>query len=738
MFRGDPPRLVLAVALVLVGVVLWQLAAGIRGGADDEAATTSSTAAVQEFDAAQLDGGWVRADLPGRAPMDHVSVVDAALYASGWNPVERQSEMWRSNDGLEWQRVPDPDGAFADAVVNDVVSLDGLVVAVGARNVGEGLEESVSPAVWRSTDGSTFTRIADELIEGWDDAGSEAGILSAAVSGGRIVAVGWHTSGSLVGADEGSRGAVWVSDLGDSWSRALSSPDALGGPGTAVLDVEGRSDGGFIAVGRSVGRAAIWESQTGEDWRSSAVPSGAFAGEGDWSGLDVAATDQRTVVLGRAATESGDVEPRLWATADEGWEPMTIPELAAIQLGAVAELSPGFVATGRFELPDGRRATGMWASADGADWTRVDIDGTPVDVAEIRDVINHPAGLVAVGELYEQPAVWALSRAEGESVVAAGAPLPPPAWATIFQEQEPSESAPERVLVAGELQFGFSGDVVWTSPDGRGWTPSTLEGAGFEGVDRVDSMAFADGLYVAVAVSEDRTGLWVSDDGLAWRQPAKAPPCCIAAVFESTGGGFHALGQDPADAGWFLATSSDGSTWSVSPELPRLSAETIRASTRLGGTDIVWTRSEQVTEAWASGNGIDWVPVEGLGVTVWRDMWFTSDNAYASVVTADGVGLIRTNGVTWEQVPIDGMDTSGATIVGVGEVNEGLAVVVNQPGRPLRLYQMFGGAAPAEIPLTGTLGFGGLRAVVAPEGPQLRVIGPEHGRMTVWEWVPAE
>jgi hypothetical protein len=670
--------------------------------------------------------------------MDHVSVVDASLYATGWNPIERQTEMWRSSDGLEWQRVPDPDGAFADAVVTDVVSLDGLIVAVGARNAGEGSEDFIQPAVWRSTDGSTFARISDDLIEDWGDGSTEAGISAAAVAGGRVVAVGWHSNGTLQGAGDGSRGAVWVSDLGDTWRLGLPSLDALGGPGTAVVAVDGLADGRFIAVGRSVGRAAIWESATGEDWTSSAAPSGAFAGEGLWTGLDVAATDQRTLVLGRSVQEGDPAVPRLWSSVEAGWDPVPIPELAGASLVAVAELSPGFVAIGRLELPDGRMATGMWASSDGADWTRVDIEGTPIGVAEIRDVINHPAGLVAVGELYDQPVVWARPRTDGEPVVAAGAPLPPPAWATIFQEQEPSNSAPRRILAAGDMQFGFSTDAVWTSPDGRGWTPNTLDGSGLVGVDRVDSVMLSGDIYIAVATSDGDGGLWVSDDGLSWVRPTKAPPCCIAAVFESSGGGFHALGQDPADGGWFLATSPDARTWSVSPELPRLAVDAVRASTRLSGTDIIWTRTGQTTEVWMSEDGVLWLEVEGLDVTTWRDVWFTSDHAYASVVTSDGVGLIRTNGVTWERVPLAGVELSGATIAGVGEVNAGLAVLISQPVRPLRLYQLFDGVAPAEIPLSGTLGFGGLRAVVAPEGQQLRVVGPEHGRMTVWEWVPAE
>ena len=740
VFRGGPPRLLLAVAVIVVGLALWQLASGIRGGSDDETATTVTTLSQPDLDPDTLDGGWLRVDLPGRAPLDHVALVDATLYASGWNGIE--SEVWRSENALEWQRVPDPDGVFVGGIVNDFVALDGVVVAVGAREVEAEAGRISTPAVWRSQDGESFTALSRERVGHWgpSDGAVAGGSLEAVIAvEGRLVAVGWHGRGTVRGPSETSLGAVWVSEFGDTWDVAFETPDELGGPGTVLADVTRTEAGATLAVGTTLGSATVWQSVDGRAWSRLAEPDAAQFTSTIGEGKAVAATPLRAVVLGAGNTSAGAPEPYLWGLEGESWELLAIPELDSVALSSLAELSPGFLATGSRSLTDGRQAAGMWASPSGADWSPVDIDSVPLADAVLNDAAAHPSGVVVVGEVFQQPALWVRPRdLAGVEEFAAGAPLPPPAWATIFQEQAPSNSAPQQLALVESGIFGFSDvRVAWFSPDGRGWTPTRFDDAGLSSMDRVLAVVENDERLVAVGEG-DEPAVWTSEDGSTWHEPTKSPPCCISALFPAVDGGFRALGRDPADDGWFVASSDDGEVWSIIPELPNLMANAIWASATVGSVDMVWTTTADATQAWTSADGVNWLEVEDLGVVEWTGVWPTSDAVLAAAQTTEGVALFDTDGTTWRRLDVTGLPVGDVTIFGAAAVAEGHAVLVGEVGRPLQLYLLGDGGVAANIPLTGTRGFGGLSAVLVNDGDQLRVVGPAHGRMTVWEWVPAE
>ncbi len=743
VFRSDPPRLLLALAVIVIGVALWQLASGIRGGSEEEPEATVATLAQPDLDPQTLDRGWVRIDLPGRAPLEHLQLVDATLYAAGWNAFESQTEVWRSVNGREWQRVPDPNGVFVDAIINDFIAVDGVVVAVGAgHTVGAG-GDVVRPVVWRSQDGASFTRLSDERVK--TDSGSDlptgGGFEAVAQVGGRLVAVGWQGEGRLRAPGAESLGGVWVSEFGDTWELAFEDPELLGGPGTTVHDVAVTDDGVAVAAGSSEGIAKVWESTDGVTWVASSDEAAlAFRGPGDWEATAVAVSPPRALVLGTSRNGTEAAVLRMWSQRDGVWAPVAIPELADVTLVSVSDLRPGFLAVGSRALPSQRTAAGMWASPDGADWSRVDVEDAPVDETALLDVAVHPSGLVAVGAVFDQPAAWYRPREGGdEEDVAAGAPLPPPAWATIFQEQEPSRTAPRELINAGGMTFGLSDTrTLWASLDGRAWAPGRFDDIGLAAADEVVAIVGGgDGPFVLIG-DGDQPGVWLSGDGSTWTPPTKAPPCCIRAVFPRNDGGFRALGQDPADNAWFLAVSEDGTTWAVNPELPDLLDPMIWEFAHIGAIDLVWTSDGTETRAWSSADGISWTTVDVPEVTRWTNVWSIGGVVYAAAQTPAGAALYRTNGVRWDPVDLEGIDLAATSIRGVAALENSLALVISQPGRPQRLYQVLDGALPVEIPLAGTRGFGGLWAALVPDGEQLRVVGPAHGRMTVWEWVPAE
>ena len=50
--------------------------------------------------------------------------------------------------------------------------------------------------------------------------------------------------------------AVWLSEDGSNWERAVDDPAVLGGEGDQVISAVAQLDGQLIAVGESVERAA--------------------------------------------------------------------------------------------------------------------------------------------------------------------------------------------------------------------------------------------------------------------------------------------------------------------------------------------------------------------------------------------------------------------------------------------------------------------------------------------------
>ncbi len=740
IFRRDPPRLLLALGVIVIGVALWQLASGISDGSEAGPGQSSSTTEAVAWDPDALDGGWLTVELPGRAPLERVAIVDSAMYATGWNAAEARSELWRSNNGREWQLVSDPSGAFAGAVINDLISFNGSVVAVGARQVTGSPDGGVRPAVWLSTDGVEFVRLLDQQIGGWRAEGPVGSMATVALVSGRLVAAGWHGAGTVLGPGAESRGAVWISDDGSRWEPAFDGRGQLGPAGTAVHAVSARADGTVVAVGQSGTSAAIWESADIRQWHPVEGSGGpVFSGPGEWRATAVVAGPGGDVVLGRSLQDGQNPVTRVWSNTGQRWDRLAIPELESVLLQSLDELRPGFIATGVRFLTDGREASGVWASPNGADWSRVEVEGLAVEAAATRDAVAVPSGVVTVGKTYDQPAVWVRPRAglAGEDV-AAGSPLPPPAWATIFQEQEASQSAPTRLQVAGSRMFGFSDRrVLWSSADGRAWVPAEFDEIGLATVDRVSQIVATDSQYVLISAGADAE-VWISADGLRWSPPAKGPPCCIRAVFPRQDGSLRALGQDPADNGWFVAVSAVGATWDVAPELPDLEVPAVWASAHLGAVDLVWSSDGVTNTAWSSTNGIEWTEVHVPDVISWTSVWPGSDRILVAAQTTEGVALYSTNGVLWESVDLGPIDRASASIASAARVGDGLAAIVSRPARAPEVFQLLAGVSPRQIELSSTRGFGGLWAELVPDAPQLRIIGPAHGRMTVWEWVPAE
>ena len=209
------------------------------------------------------------ADQAGFAQEQWVSVADGsggylALAQSCGNGNCVQNAIWRSSDGTTWT------AAAAIGPFGPITPVPGTVAPGGPGWLVGGWEEGaadsgVQPAIWTSSDGSTWSeaQVAD-VADGPLTGGAVGGI---ATFGSRTVAVGWVKPAS------GRRAETWTSTDGVSWTPAPDSPAFADGLMSAVA--AGANE--IVAVGTDGQGAAVWDSSDGTVW-DKVAPGPGFAG----------------------------------------------------------------------------------------------------------------------------------------------------------------------------------------------------------------------------------------------------------------------------------------------------------------------------------------------------------------------------------------------------------------------------------------------------------------------------
>ena len=184
----------------------------------------------------------------------------ALFLAAATAPDGTGSEIWRSLDGLAWERVADERQLGAGQISALRRIGQSRFVGLGATFQQDATGDVRDAVAWSSVGGQLWTRTQPRTFGAGqvnDVGGSE----------GHIVAVG---------ADGRGDGTAWITeDGGLSWLETRQP--ALGGhPLGSVLEVPG----GFLAVGDPrVGTAGIWTSDTGERWDPVPEQSGINAGD---------------------------------------------------------------------------------------------------------------------------------------------------------------------------------------------------------------------------------------------------------------------------------------------------------------------------------------------------------------------------------------------------------------------------------------------------------------------------
>lgn len=338
---------------------------------------------------------------------------------------------------MQWALIPDSAPLFESSQVYGLAPWSSGMVAVGSVWT----DGRPSAAVWTTSDGRTWSRVAD----GSEAFGGGAFEMWAAASDGhRLVAVG-H------GCDDpnnpcGMRPTVWTSNLDGGWERVAHDPEIFG-LGGQMTDVVFR-DGRIIAVGVYCDDAdchgAAWSSVDGTRWtrtrlESQTHPSALLSGD-------------TLVAVGEGFTGDGRTVAAVW-TSPDGVEWTRAPHDDAVFSGDGVEGSDEAVMTSVAASPTGDRSLiaggwvigpagqhpRFWTSSDGTTW-QIASDMPPPGI--VSDVTTNDDVTVAIGT-----SIW---RSED---------------GVVWEEVAETASWSNAVAVG---TFGWAGvfpsDGVWVSP----------------------------------------------------------------------------------------------------------------------------------------------------------------------------------------------------------------------------------------------------------------------------------
>ena len=744
--RFRPPGVAVVLLIGVVLFALWQLTSGIRGTGDVlDGEPTVPSVVLPDIEAVSLDGSWSRIDLPGRSRLRNVWDVGGTLYASGWDSAARTTVVWTSPDGAVWRPITSDDGPFDNATVYDMIGFDGLVIAVGTRLVTDHplYEEVGVPAVWRSFDGEAFFLVAGLDVGSASpaldsDVFLTGGFTSAHLFGDGLVVGGWEgIASALTGAGDEIPG-VWQTEDAVTFTHvANESGSFVGGGIVRDLAVD---DDALVAVGVLDGSAAVWTSVDAESWERVVTDS-----EFGSAAIAATPTSRGALVLGRGVLGEGeDITDalRLWGSSTGSFVRI---EPEGLDLALVSDVTVGgfgMVAVGAVPLTDNSTAGAIWASADGLNWTQVQADVMPRE-SEIHSVIAGERALVAVGEVRGQPSVWVRPTGQVDSLaVGVGSLVIPPAWSTVFQQEEANGSVPAVVLRAGEFLYGLSSARwLWRSLDGDVWTLQEFESVGLADAGRLNQIVASEAGWVATGES-DGGAIWFSSDGDQWGRPTIAPPCCAMAAFR-IGSGFAVLIPEGSSDQWLRATSADGLVWEVDEEPLELPVATIGHVASIGPIGLLWGESTNGgPTVWQSADMTTWRAISGPDAVFddidWTRVWDLGGEVLAAGIHRNDPVLFRTSdGVNWQELSLPNVENQSLAVSDVGGFGDGLAVLLSYDDRPTRLLTFTGIGAQDEIPLDVASGFGGLWSILVPNEVSLRMLGPDHGRTTIWEWIPA-
>jgi hypothetical protein len=269
----------------------------------------------------------------------------------------------------------------------------------------------------------------------------------------------------------------------------------------------------FVAVGGGSAGASAWTSPDGMSWEQHDVPEQSF---GQWpTGADITAGMRTLVRLGDTLYSFGATPIFIDASHGAGWRWTDGQAWQAIQstseffrgeVIAVTASDEALVAsTVTFGGPRGTLATWRWTAA--TSWVRTSLApefGVGALAWAGGTFLAVGSSVAAATDAQLQPSMWI--SADGLD------------WSSVeIPDGMVSVCALTSISARGFLAFGRAGDRIaaWTSADGATWVESTVEHADPSGTTGCSVVA-ADDALVAVMQVDDDVLIWTSRDGVSW------------------------------------------------------------------------------------------------------------------------------------------------------------------------------------------------------------------------------
>jgi hypothetical protein len=312
--------------------------------------------------------------LAGAFSVDSVVMYAGSFYALG--STASGQALWRSADGSAWTRVA-IGGPAAHELVNaksiwGAVAMPSVLVAWGA--IGE-----------NDCTGKTGSQVCGPPpLMVWTSADGVAWsrISDPVFAGASIDAMAVGRTGIVAVGDTGwNRPAIWTSADGLTWHTATLHAVTFAGAHFRTIKASGS---GYVVGGStgdaepqsggvsppSIGKAAAWWSTDGASWLTAAVSQSSVVGAAI---LDIEVAKDGMVAVGSTATSKGGAA---WRSADgRTWQPRGQPDLSINE--SIVTPSGSIVGDGTHLLTVDYSANAIdyWVSSDGSTWAKLGAAG---------------------------------------------------------------------------------------------------------------------------------------------------------------------------------------------------------------------------------------------------------------------------------------------------------------------------------------------------------------------------
>jgi hypothetical protein len=549
----------------------------------------------------------------GTASMDVVGAGTQGVFAAG--SVSGRPAIWFSTDGQDWVRVAGADQLLDGEAGAQVATM--LVTPAGVMAVGTVRDGSQTDgAIWRSGDGLSWHRYGapDNPFAGGGDHRIDGLTTDAA---GSYIAVGAVRSGPEWTP------ASWISPDGNAWSQASEAfpiaTRAQPGPGGTVVRAVTTTSSSpqLVAVGGSGGAQRMWTSEDGINWTEVPLPT-AVADSTDWS-ADLVASSGTTTVVVDAAPGQPDVLVRQGTTwhevsADTG---VFGPVSAAATPGGLATDDGHLVLAVDIERPGrgiGTATTSVMilTSTDGIHWTRRSAAGTLRNArfASLRTVDGSLVGVGTSTSGRDGPVATIWTSTDGRRwrvVVADGGETAAPRAATAIGVVGTTTVA----VGSGPVGAGSGATPaaqVWTNGEGI-WTANGT-------LDALPSLAAeqplgtcSNGRTLVVVGYGTRQGVPRTDNA-----PPASTPVSTSTTIPVTGNASGPYGQGSDGTVAYTWATTDGTAWTpgtVSPLTGSGGHETMQGCVALGAGFLAWGGTPKgpgsgAPALWSSPDGVTW------------------------------------------------------------------------------------------------------------------------------------